>query len=204
MSAGSFTPQCVAATWRARGMHAVERAWAHRTTAEGPRRRTAAVSASAGTAAPNIRVGRPCSASPAFSASSGRVCCSPGTQARTTGPSEVSGRPGRGDVDGDRERAGVTRRSVVEMCQDSRCSTSTYRSPDESHLRPTACSVGTITSCQAAVRPYRSTAEVNRPSTAGASSRTAARASPRHSLRMSPGSGGPAVGGRSSAPSGRA
>ena len=69
-----------------------------------------AVSASAGTAAPNILAGRPSSPSAAVSASSGRLCCSPGTQARTTGPgavvswrcagARVVAAQGRGDMPG--------------------------------------------------------------------------------------------------------
>ncbi len=83
----------------------------------------------------------PCSASAAASAASGRLCCSSGAQASSTG------RPLRGSG------AVPTARSALPAVSASRCSTSTP-SPVAAHRSPTATSTGQSSSVQVGITPW--------------------------------------------------
>ena len=116
----------------------------------------------------------PCSASAAASAASGRLCCSSGAQASSTG------RPLRGSG------AVLTARSALPAVSASRCSTSTP-SPVAAHRSPTATSTGQSSSVQVGITPCSATARSTATRIEPASSAIAARASPRVSA-VPPGS----------------
>jgi hypothetical protein len=116
----------------------------------------------------------PCSASAAASADSGRLCCSSGAQASSTG------RPFRGSG------AVLTARSALPAVSASRCSTSTP-SPVLAHRSPIATSTGQSSSVQVRTTPCSAIARSTATRIEAASSAIAALASPRVSA-VPPGS----------------